>query len=124
MEIADKDNIKRESLNATFQYLINAKKDDEVELFFAKILSSKLHKYEDDIMTYAETLIQRGRQQGRLEGERIAEEKIKTSAKTLIQKGEHEAQQKIIANMLDAGFNAQEIAKITGLSLNVIKNLV
>ena len=104
IEAPDRAGMKHESLNATFQYVIDAKEKDDVELFLNKVLNSELYKYEGDIMTYAEHLRQEGEQRGE-------------------QRGTHNTQQTIVNNMLHAGVKPEEVAKQTGIPLQVVKEL-
>jgi len=108
LEAANNAGLKRESLSAAFRYVIDAKEKEDVMLFFDKIVSSKLYKYKGEIMTYAETLRQEGRQKGWQEGR---------------QEGAEDTQQKIAINMLHSGFKPEEVAKCTGIPLQTIKNL-
>ena len=100
IEASDKAGMKHESLNATFQYVMDAKEESDVELFFNKILNSELYKYKEDIMTYSEQLRQEGRQEGA-----------------------HNTQQKIVNNMLHAGLKPEDVAKQTGIPLQVVEEL-
>lgn len=101
LEIACKAGLKKESISVTFKYLIDAKEKDEVLLFFDKIESSKLNKYGDEIMTYADYLRQEGEQ-----------------------KGEHNAQQKIAMEFLRDGDSVERVARCTHLSIDEVQDLL
>lgn len=85
-------------------YLASGRERSNADLFLKKIINSNLRNYGENIMLYEESLRQDGAQRGE-------------------QKGAHNAQQKIVNNMLHAGIKPQEVAKMTGIPLKEVERI-
>lgn len=62
-------------VDGAFSYLINAREDEEVKELVSRI-KQEVAYYEENVMTYADTLRREGRQQGHQEGKKEAEIEI------------------------------------------------
>jgi predicted transposase/invertase (TIGR01784 family) len=94
-------------VDGAFSYLIGARETDEIKQLLTKI-NIEIPDYKEGMMTYAEELRREGEQRGKQEGIQLRKQK---------------AQVKIAQTMLNAGFKEDEVAKITHLSLDIIKTL-
>ena len=79
---------------------------------FMRDITSKLHHYKDEIMTYAEALEQKGLQKGLQEGRQEGR-----------QEGERRAQHEIAIEFLRSGDSAEKVAKCTHLPLEEVQTL-
>ncbi len=86
-------------LNSAFSYLMYAKESDEIQQLIGQINTS-IPNLEENVMTYAKELIQKGRQEGR-----------------------QQSQLEIARNLLTSGIEEELVAKVTKLTLEQVKTL-
>ena len=85
-------------------------------------LAQRVPQHEDELMTLAQQLEQKGREKGRQEG---IQEGMQKGMQQGIQLGGKEARLEIARNMLESGLDRASVMKMTGLSeedLNQIRH--
>ncbi len=102
-------------LNSTFSYLMNAKETEEIKQLLKRI-ELDIPEVKDNIMTYAEELIQKGKLEGIMEGKR--EGKLEG-----IMEGKLESQLEIAKSLLKSGIDEVIVAAATNLSLDQLRTL-
>jgi len=93
--------------NSAFSYLMSAKETEDIKQLIKQI-NKEIPDLKENIMTYAEELMQKGEQKGKQEG---------------IQLGKQEAQLEIAKSLLKSGVAEELVCAATKLSLEQIKPL-
>jgi predicted transposase/invertase (TIGR01784 family) len=97
------DRISKKLFWGTVSYLTNAREHRELEPLFTKLIEN-FEDCEDNIMSYAEELLQQGMQQG-------------------MQKGEHTTKLAMVKEMLKAGIELSLIQRVSNLSKKEIEQI-
>ena len=102
--------INKSLFDSVLSYLMKAREEQELQPLFAQIIES-INDYKDDVMSYEETLIQRGLERGRNEGmERgIQEGELKT--------------QKMVKELLKSGVDEAIVAKASHLTKQQLEEI-
>ena len=98
-------------LNSAFSYLMSAKEVEEIQQLVEQI-NINIPDLKENIMTYAEELMQKGRQEGEQRGKQLGK-----------QEGKQETQLEIALKMLKKGLDEAVVAELTELPLSQIKTL-
>ncbi len=112
-------NISEPLLNSAFRYLIDAKEVKEIKQLIEQINIDIPH-VKDNIMTYAEELLQQGKRDGFHLGEEKGRLEGKLEGKI---EGKQETQLEIARNLLNSGISEEVVAEATKLPLSKIKTL-
>jgi predicted transposase/invertase (TIGR01784 family) len=107
-QIAHDANINIALINGAFSYVVHAREEDEIKELIKQI-ELQAEYYTEDIMTYAEALLKRGREEGMQEGMQKGKHEGK-------QEGKQEAYRDIAKSMLKAGISLDIIKQVTSLS--------
>lgn len=101
--MANNENINESLINCTFSYLIYAREKQEI-IYLLEQVRQKLPDYEENVMSYAEELLQEGTIKGKIEGAR-------------------EMQLNIAKELVKSGVDDTIVAKTTHLTLQQIQEL-
>lgn len=94
-----------QQLHALVNYILQAGETSDAGAFIRE-LAQRVPQHEDELMTIAQQLEQKGRQEGRLEG---------------LREGVQEASIKIARKLLESGMDIQSVVKVTGLTEEELK---
>ncbi|MCZ4061093.1 Rpn family recombination-promoting nuclease/putative transposase [Pantoea sp. LMR881] len=94
-----------QQLHALVNYILQAGETADAGAFIRE-LAQRVPQHEDELMTIAQQLEQKGRQEGRLEG---------------LREGVQEASLKIARNLLENGMDIQSVMNVTGLTEEDLK---
>jgi predicted transposase/invertase (TIGR01784 family) len=94
---------------SNLKYILEAASLTDIEAFKSRVVKRLPPKIGDEIMTLADTLIAKGKALGEATG---------------VERGQANAMSLVAKNMLEEGYTDQEIAKLTGLSIETIQALV
>ncbi|GDM15549.1 hypothetical protein BvCmsNSNP012_03732 [Escherichia coli] len=117
------DTLNEELAQVLFHYLLNG--SEHVTVTFLQTLAQRLPQHEDNIMTLAERIEQKGRMEGREEGIALGlAQGIKRGMAQGIERGKLEGKLEgnlegrleTARNMLNAGMDRQTVLQMTGLS--------
>ncbi|HFT0976540.1 TPA: Rpn family recombination-promoting nuclease/putative transposase, partial [Escherichia coli] len=106
------DSLNEELAQVLFHYLLNG--SEHVTVTFLQTLAQRLPQHEDNIMTLAERIEQKGIAKG-----------IERGLAQGIKQGKLEGKLETACNMLNAGMDRQTVLQMTGLSndqLNMLKH--
>ncbi|HIB9735721.1 Rpn family recombination-promoting nuclease/putative transposase [Escherichia coli] len=106
------DSLNEELAQVLFHYLLNG--SEHVTVTFLQTLAQRLPQHEDNIMTLAERIEQKGIAKG-----------IERGLAQGIEQGKLEGKLETACNMLNAGMDRQTVLQMTGLSndqLNMLKH--
>lgn len=101
--------ISPEQVRVLINYMVNAGEAPAPE--FMRALAERLPQHEDELMTIAQQLEQKGIEKGRAEGLQLGEQRG-------IEKGEREAAMKIARSLLKMGMSRESVLEATGLTEN------
>ena len=98
-----------QQLHALVNYMLQAGETSDAGAFIRE-LAQRVPQHGDELMTIAQQLEHKGRQEGRLEGRLEG-----------LRAGEQEASLRIARNLLDSGMDLQSVMKVTGLTEDELK---
>ena len=102
-----------QQMHALVNYMLQAGETADAGAFIRE-LAQQVPQHEDELMTIAQQLEQKGRQEGRLEGRQEGREEG-------LREGVQEASLKIARNLLKNGMDIQSVINVTGLTEEELK---
>lgn len=104
---------------ALVNYILQAGETPDAEAIIRE-LAQRVPQHEDELMTIAQQLEQKGREIGRQEGKEIGRQEGKEIGR---QEGKYEASLEIARKMLESGLDNASVMKITGLTEEEVKSI-